>query len=353
MAVSPRGIYHVPHPPTTVTFRRTVQAVLKRGALVAAANWPVTLIQAVADSIFKLLMAVPLVGGIFLVGVVVGDEPVTLLTLEWRELAATIFGALLSHPLVLTLFLLALSVVTVGGSLFVFLVKGGTVSTLVRGERDAKAIEAPPLHWNVVTSATQFSVEAFIEAARALFPRYAKLGILLMVVYVISGAAYVALVIAGRAAGSYYGAPALLTATFVTWITAVNLTYLLVQIVIAADDCGVSTALRRVAAFIRRERRTIFGVFVVILGMVVLATGASVVATAALGVISFVPFLGPFLGLAVLPLQILAWVIREVVFQYIGLASVGAYVKLYREFAAAEGQLKAAPTYPVLGHAST
>ena len=335
------------------TFRRTVQTVLKRGALVAAANWPVTLIQAVADSIFKLLMAVPIIGGIFLVALVVGDEPVTLLTLEWRELAATIFGALLSHPLVLALFLLAVGVVTVGGSLFVFLVKGGTVSTLVRGERAATAIEAPPLHWSVVTSAAQFSVEPFIEGAQALFPRYAKLGILLMTVYVLSGAAYVALVIASRAAGSYYGAPVLLTATFVAWITALNLAYLLAQIVIAAEDCSVSAALRRVAVFVRRERRSIFGVFLIILGMVVLATGASVVATAALGVISFVPFLGPFLGLAVLPLQIVAWVIREVVFQYIGLASVGAYVKLYRTFAAAEGELKTAPTYPVLGHAST
>jgi len=336
-----------------VSFRRTVQIVLKRGALVAAANWPVTLIQAVADSIFKLLMAVPLIGGIFLVALVVGDEPVTLLTLEWRELAATIFGALLAHPLVLALFLLALGVVTVGGSLFVFLVKGGTVSTLVRGERDAAAIEAPPLHWSVVTTASKFSVDGFIEAAQALFPRYAKLGALLMAIYVLSGAAYLALVITSRAAGSYYGVPALLTATFVAWITAVNLVYLLVQIVLAADDCSVGTALRRVAIFVRCDRRTICGVFVVILAMVLLAAGASVIATAALGVISFVPFLGPFLGLAVLPLQILAWLIREVVFQYIGLASVGAYVKLYRECADLEGQLKTAPTYPVLGHAST
>jgi hypothetical protein len=336
-----------------VTFLRTVQTVLKRGALVAAANWPVTFIQAVADSIFKLLMAVPLIGGIFLVGVVVGDEPVTLLTLEWRELAATIFSALLSHPLVLALFILAMGVVTVGGSLFVFLVKGGTVSTLVRGEREATAIEVPPLHWSVVTTASKFSVEAFIAAAPGLFPRYARLGALLMAAYVLSGAAYLGLVMASRSAGSYYGAPALVTALFVAWITAVNLAYLLVQIVIAADDCGVGAALRRVGVFVRRNRRLVFGVFIVILAMVVLATGASIVATAALGVISFVPFFGPFLGLAVLPLQIVAWLLRELVFQYIGLASIGAYAKLYRESADAEGRLRAASSYPVLGQAST
>src|SRR5262245_33555571 len=158
-----------------VTLRKTVQAVLKRGALVAAANWPVTLIQSVADSLFKLLIAAPLIGGIFLVALVVGDEPVTLLTLEWRDLAATIVSSLISHPLVLASFVLAMSVVIVGGSLFVFLVKGGTVSALVQGEQGAGPVEVPPLHWNVVTSASKFSIERFIESAEALFPRYARL----------------------------------------------------------------------------------------------------------------------------------------------------------------------------------
>ena len=40
-----------------------LKPVLKRGALVAAANWPVTLIEATADSVFKLLIATPIVGG--------------------------------------------------------------------------------------------------------------------------------------------------------------------------------------------------------------------------------------------------------------------------------------------------
>ena len=33
--------------------RHTLKSTLKRGALVAAANWPVVIIQAVADSLFK------------------------------------------------------------------------------------------------------------------------------------------------------------------------------------------------------------------------------------------------------------------------------------------------------------
>ncbi len=334
-----------------MTLRHTVQAVLKRGALVAAANWPVTLIQSAADSLFKLLIGAPLVGGIFLVALAVGDEPGSLLTLDSRIMAATIVSSLLSHPLVLIAFLLAMAVVIVGGSLFVFLVKAGTVGILVRGERDAGVIEQPPLHWAIVTQAARFSVESFIASAQALFPRYARLGFLLMGAYLVSGVVYLAWVVAS--AGSSWGLPALLTASFVCWITLINLLYLLVQIVIAADDCGVSAGIRRVGAFVRHQRWTVGGVFAVILTMVVLATGASFAATASLGVITFVPFLGPFLGLAVIPLQILAWLMHEIVFQYIGLASIGAYVKLYREYSTFEGRVKAAPTVPVFGQAGT
>ena len=67
-------------------------------------------------------------------------------------------------------------------------------------------------------------------------------------------------------------------------------------------------------------------VFAVVLGIVVFATGASLMATAALGLISFVPLL----GLTVLPLQLGAWLFRGLVFQYVGLSSIGAYLKLYR-----------------------
>ncbi len=68
------------------------------------------------------------------------------------------------------------------------------------------------------------------------------------------------------------------------------------------------------------------GVFLIILALVALATGASVLATAALWLVGFVPFI----GLTVLPLQLLAWVLRGLVFQFIALASVGAYLKIYR-----------------------
>ena len=306
--------------------RQILKPTLKRGALVAAANWPVIVVQAVADSLFKMLVAMPLIGGIFLVALVVGADPSGLISLEWRDLATTIIGALRSRPIVLFAFLASLAIVIVGASLFVFLVKAGTVSVLVSGERVAGPIERPPLQFQLVARASTFSIEHFIDSARALFPRYARLGAILMAVYLASGIGYLMAVMASRSAGEGWSVTALLTGGFVAWITIVNLLYLLTQIVIAADDCSVLAAATRVAAFLRRERGGVLAVFLVVLALVVFAQGASLLATTALGLIGFVPIL----GLAVLPLQLLAWLFRALVFQYIGLSSIGAYLKLYR-----------------------
>jgi hypothetical protein len=310
-----------------VALSSTLKLTLKRGALVAAANWPLTIIQAVADSLFKLLIAAPLIGGIFLVALVVGAEPFSLMSLERRDLVTTIAEALLSRPLVLMTWVAALGVVVGGGSLFVFLIKGGTVSILVQGERDAGPIEQPPLLPEVVARASAFSMDAFIDGAQTLFPKYARLGLILMAAYLASAAGFIAVVAASRNSGDGWMVTALATALFVTWITVINLFYLLTQIVIASDGCSVMSAIPRVSAFLRRERRAVVAVFLLVLVLVVFATGASLLATAALGFIGFVPLF----GLTVLPLQLLAWMLRSIVFQYIGLSSIGAYLKLYRE----------------------
>ena len=118
---------------------------------------------------------------------------------------------------------------------------------------------------------------------------------------------------------------------------------MLVQIVVAADDCSVMTAARRAVVFLRKERRGIGTVFLVVFALVVAATAASVLATAALGLVTFVPLV----GLAVIPMQLLAWLLRGLAFQYLGLTSVGAYLTLYRSFSDREAQRRfgSAPTY--------
>jgi len=322
-----------------------LKAAVKRGALIAAANWPVTFIQASADSLFKLLLAAPLIGGIFLVALAVGSEPGALIALESREMLATVIEALLAQPVVLAAFVLAVAIVAVGGSLFVFLIKGGTVATLVSAEREVGPIEEPPLHISAVARASRFSVDAYVEAAWRLFPRYARLGFVLMGVYLVSAGVYLAAV-GTRDGRAGWGVTAAITMVFVGWITIVNFLYLLVQIVIAADECSIATAVRRVATFLRYERRHVTAIFALVLAIVVAATGASVLATAALGLVAFVPFF----GLAALPLQLLAWLLRGLVFQYLGLASVGAYLKLYRGFSGTQAQRFSGSGSPVPVH---
>ncbi len=314
---------------------------LKRGALLAAANWQVALIQASADSLFKAIVAVPLVGGVALVALVVGAEPEALLSLEARELAATVAALLLSRPIVVAAFLAALAVASAGGSVLVFLVKGGSVTVMVEADRRAGPIEALPILPATLTDNGHFSPERFIEAAQALFPRYALLGLGLFGAYAVSALVYLVAVF-GRGEG--LGGAILVTVVFVTWITVVNFVYLLIQVAIAAEDCGVPAAVRRVGGFLRHCGRDVLGVFVVVLAVVVVATAASLVVTAGLGLIGWVPFV----GLAVWPLQLLAWLLRVVVFQYIALSSVGAYLTLYRGFMRESPAGRTEPAYPAL-----
>jgi hypothetical protein len=38
----------------------------------------------------------------------------------------------------------------------------------------------------------------------------------------------------------------------------------------------------------------------------------------------------PFIGLAALPLQLIAWIARGLVFEFIGLTALAAYLRVYR-----------------------
>ena len=322
----------------------TPRRALKRGALLAAANWQVALVQATADSLFKMVVAVPFIGGLVLVALVVGAEPGALLDLDARELAATVMALLLARPSVLTTFVAAVAVAAVGGSLLVFLVKGGAVCVMVQAERSAGAVESYPLGGADLSAAQQFSIERFTSGAQALFPRYVSLGLTLVAVYLASSGVYLAMVFGRGGARQELWLALLATFGFVAWITIVNWIYLLVQVAIAAEDCGPAMAARRVAVFVRHAARPVGGVFVVVLALVAAATAASLAASAALSLVAWVPFV----WLAVWPLQLIAWLVRVIVFQYLALASVGAYLTLYREFTGDRVDA-GAPAYPALG----
>ncbi|MBA2603838.1 MAG: hypothetical protein H0U94_09635, partial [Acidobacteria bacterium] len=130
-------------------------------------------------------------------------------------------------------------------------------------------------------------------------------------------------------------ATALASSVLIVWITLVNFFYLITQMVMAVEDLGVRRAIGRAAEFVRGSLREVAGIFGIVLLLAAIATVASVVATAGFGLINLIPIL----GLAVLPLQIAAWLVRGFVFQYLALAALGAYLTQYRHFRLRETQI--------------
>lgn len=311
---------------------------LKRGALIAAANWPTVVIQFAAQTIFKLLLLVPLVGAAVLVSAFIGGDAATLLQGGLRDMFATIADALTAEPAALAAFIAAFGVVLVGGSIFTFLIKGGTVGVFVAAHDAAGPIERLPLTLDNIQRASRFTLERFVAGCSRLFRRYVMLGLGLMLVYLVSAGAYLAFLVVGyrTATGGVLIAAwtfvaAIAAVGLVVWITAVNFCYLLVQIAIASHDSNVGDALRAVARFIREEYRFLGTIFLVVLAMVVAATLASALAWSGVAMIAFIPFI----GLAVVPLQLFALLVRGVLFEYIGLTALGAYITLYRRDVAA------------------
>ncbi|HEX3704476.1 MAG TPA: hypothetical protein VHU82_14170 [Vicinamibacterales bacterium] len=328
-----------------------LKLLLKRGALLAAANWPVVAIQFVAETTFQVLMAVPIIGAAILVAVLLGGDLAELLQGGLREIFTTIASALMSEPIALVAFIAAFSVVLLGGSVLMFLVKGGTVDVLLAAHLAAGPIEREPLTYASIHRAGAFTLARYREGCRRLFHRFLALGLALMAVYAISIGAYLAFVVYGyRAAGDrvfiigWTVIAAFAAAFLIVWITVVNLLYLLLQLAMAIENIPLVEACRAVARFIRAEFRELAAVFLVVVGLVVAATFASALAWSGVGLIAFVPLV----GLAVFPLQLAALLLRGLVFEYLGLTALGAYVTLYcgyvsRRPAASRARVPASP----------
>ena len=312
-----------------------LKLLLKRGALLAAANWPVSASQFVAATTFQVMLAVPLIGAAILVTVLLGADLAELLRGSLRDIFATITGVLLSPPVapvIIVAFGAAVAVVLFGGSILMFLVKGGTVDVLVAAHRTAGRIEDEPITIDNLKTAATFTLERFTGGCGRLFRPYLAVGLTLIAVYAISGGAYLSFIVYGYRAATdrflilgWAFVTAVSAAMLVAWITIVNLLYLLMQIAIAVDGGELTDAPMAVLRFIRAEFRELVAVFAVVFGLVIATTFASALAWSGVGLIAFVPLV----GLAVFPLQLVALLIRGLVFEYLGLTALGAYVALY------------------------
>jgi hypothetical protein len=312
-----------------------LRTALKRGALIAAANWQAIVVQFVAESLLKVTIAVPVLAGVFLVAVDLGADAVDLLEGDLLNSARVVYGSLSAAPLALAAFVAAVALSVVAAAAFTFITKGGVVGLLVHAERQAGAIEQPPLRWAAMQRAAVYSIDGFLDACSRLSRRYVRLGLALLAVYTLTAAAYLAFLYAGMrvmaGGGVIAGWPFIALAAssaLIVWVTLVNLVYILVQMIMAADDVGVRAAARRLARFAHDDARQVAGIFSVVLVLILLAGAASLLATAGLGLIAFIPLA----GIAVLPLQFAAWLLRGLLFQFLGLTAFTAYLAQYRRF---------------------
>jgi hypothetical protein len=309
-----------------------LKLLLKRGALIAAANWPTVAMQFVAETAFQVLVAIPILGAAVLVAVVIGTDLTELLQGGLRDIATRIAGALTAEPIALVSFGIAFGITLTAASVLMFLVKGGVLDVLLVAEQSAGAIEIEPLSIDTIEPAACFTLDRFIKGCTRLFKPYLVLGIALLLTYGITAAAYVAFALYGfRVAGvlGIVGLTSLAAAAaivLIAWITLVNFVYLLMQIAMAADNVGIAGAFRAVTGFLRAELALLAQIFFVTLGIEIGATLVSALAWSGLGLIAFVPLI----GLAVIPLQIVALAVRGLAFAYIGLTAASAYLSLYK-----------------------
>jgi len=310
-----------------------LKTALKRGALLAAANWPLVLAQFVAESSLQLMLAVPIVGGAFLVMLLLDARLTELLSGDVRTIVTSILAALTASPAALIAFVAAGLLVLVGGSVVTFVVKAGTVAVLAEAERFAGPIERPPLRLESLRRAAVAGIDPFLAGCTRLWRRYVRIGLGLLIVYTLTAGVYLLFVLGGYALAAnsavllgWTAVAALTSSALVVWITILNFFYLMTQMVVAIEDVSVRVGVRLALKFIWGHLREVAAVFGVVLVIVVVATAASILATAGLGLIAFVPLV----GLAVLPLQVAGWLLRGIVFEYLALAALGAYLSHYR-----------------------
>ena len=260
-----------------------------------------------------------------------------------RDIATRIAAALTSEPVALSSFGVAFSIALTAASVLMFLVKGGVLDVLLVAHESAGPFEREPLSIDSIEPAACFTLDRFITGCGRLFRPYLALGFVLFLAYALTAGAYVAFVVYGyRAASGVLGVvgltflAAVAAVVLIVWITLVNFVYLLMQIAMAADNRRLGDAFRAVVGFVRAEFRLLAQIFLVILAVEIGATLVSALAWSGLGLIAFVPLV----GLAVIPLQIVALMVRGLAFAYIGLTAASAYLDAVPPRAASAGTLE-------------
>ena len=310
-------------------------AALKRGGLVAAANWPVVLIDFILESFYKLAVTIPILGGALMVGALLGTDLEEVVGEGLRATADLVLGSLATAPVALSSFLLALALVGLLGEAIMFVVKAGTLSVLVASERSAGPVEAMPVRVEMMRRLSAYSLQAVYEGAQRYGRRAFGLALWLGCTYALIGAVYLALLGYGFSVAlrlTWLPAWPLLvlvaTTTGVVLVAIINLAFDLLRVIVVTDDCSLRTAAARLRLFVIEDSRQVIGIFSVIGGVLILTTAASIFAAAGIALVAWVPVV----GLAVVPLQAAAWLLRGLLLEFMALAALSAYQTQYRRF---------------------
>jgi hypothetical protein len=308
---------------------------LRRGALVTAANWPVIVIELVLESLLKFAVAVPVVGGAFMVAVLLGADVRTLVDEGIRSMAELILNLLTSAPVAFASFVAAVALVGFGGSLIMFVVKSGTLAVLVAAERVAPDADRTPVRLDWFRRTFVYRVEDLLEAIQHFRGRSIALAVVLAVGYAVVAVVYALLIRAtlGLTQDAVWVAVwplavAVITSAGLVAVAAINLFFDLTRIVVVVEDCPIRVAGVHLWRFLVADARQVLGIFGVMGAVGAVATAAALVATAGLALISWVPIA----GLIVVPLQVVAWLVRGLVFQFMDLTTMVAYEAQYRRF---------------------
>ena len=315
----------------------SLRAAITRGAFVALANWPVIVIDFVIESVYKVAVAIPVVGGAFMMAVLLGADVRSIFGDGMLTAADRMLVPLGQAPVGLVAFLGALGAAALGGAVLMFVAKGGTLAVLVAGERAAGEIHRVPLGRAVLRPATAYSMASVLAGIRHFRVRLTALALWLGAAYLVVCTGYMLVIGYGfqwAVTSAWVQAWPLLvlvaTSAGVVSLTAANLIFDLLRVVVITDDCRLSAAWTRVRTFLLADARHVLGIFGTMSLVLVLATVASITATAGLALVAWVPLA----GLIVLPLQAAFWIVRGLFFQYAGLTTLSAYQSQYRRFSA-------------------
>jgi hypothetical protein len=314
-----------------------LRAALIRGVLLVAANWPIVLIDFGIESLYKLALSLPVFGGALMAGALAHGDLRNVVADGVGPTANLVLGALAESPVALGAFLGALAIAAIGGEVLMFVVKAGTLAVVVAADREAGEVQDEPFGTETLQDASRFRLDLVIESSRHFATRAVMLALGLGAIYLFVGLGYVAVVMQRAwtpSAGWIAAWPVLVllaTSVSVVSIEAASLAYDLLRVIVITDDCSVRAAMTRLRRFVIEDARQVLGIFGVMAAVVLLATAASLLATAGLAPVAYIPIV----GLTIVPLQVAVWLFRGLLFQALSLASLSAYQTQYRRFSSA------------------